>query len=305
MRRPRICLTPEEERLLLAKFHQLRKTLPDNLQNTFTKSQIVLPFERRRNPITPTQCSKLHAKYKSIIDSGHVRVLEEITFPSLTQTATPASAAPAPPNPVENGVHAASSSPPPATESENNLPEILVIEKKVIVKEQPDYGRIPTSTLARILIERLVHLEETEAALLNMTKAFEAKRQLEIAYDRSLDPRPLAAQPKQEPLRITIIGLLPNQVNEIQARTAQVARPVKFQFLETNKNQPISDYADFVICSKFVNHKWTEKARSILPHDCVFFMDGGVESIIQKVYDLASRQSAPLTPAQARPYVLR
>jgi len=54
---------------------------------------------------------------------------------------------------------------------------------------------------------------------------------------------------------------------------------------------------DFIILSRFISHKWSDKAKATLPADCVFFVET-VQGIIQKVFDLAARQIHPALAAK-------
>lgn len=262
--------TAAENKLVMAEVLRLQRVETDFIKqaNLIKKAEIVLPVERRNGNRSDGYACVFFKKMNNMVASGHLEPGKEA--PSI-----PAS------------IH------PPATADEAG-PEIIVVEKKVVVKELPDYGRIPTVTLARILLERLAHLEEAEANMFHFTQSLERKREQEKQYDRRLDPRPAPQQPKDEPTRICIIGLLPDQQHEVEAKTANVSKPIKLRFYDGNTGpQDLPNIVDYVIASRFVRHGWWEKAKAAVPADCVFFLSGGVQEIIQKVYDLASRQTSP------------
>lgn len=181
---------------------------------------------------------------------------------------------------------------PPSTAAEKDAPEIIVVERKVVVKELPDYGKISTVTLARILLERLGNLEEAEANLLKFTTSLEQKRLQESQYDRRLDTRPPQQQVQEEALRICIVGLLPAQQHEVEERTKNVSKPIRLRFYDSEtRTQDFPSHVDYIIAGRFVRHGWWEKAKQTLPNDCIFFLEGGITAIVQKIFDLTSRQT--------------
>lgn len=259
----RIDWNKQETDQVLAEYHRLTETEGGSQKQRLMKAQAVLPPPRRRANPSSNVLWTFNKKYEARKASGH------IPKPAPVQP-------PAPETPADD----------------NNAGPIVVVEKKVIVREQPDYGRIPTVTLARILLERLAHLEEVEASMFHLNHSLEQKRKAETAYDRRLDPRPAPEQPKEEALRIVIIGLLPNQQHEVESRVQNIARPLKLRFYDSqNGPQDLPQIVDYAICARFINHTWWNKAKNALPADCVFFIDGGVQAVVQKIYDLSARQN--------------
>lgn len=275
--RPRLVWNKIETRLVMAEVLRLQPLEVDftSQAGMIIKAEKVLPPGRRLNaPRSGGFASVFFKRMKHLQESGHLK--PATVAPGEFPVGVTAAARISTPNADEAG------------------PEIIVIEKKVIVREMPDYGTIPTVTLARILLERLSNLENVEANMFNLTKSLEQKRDQERQYDRRLDLRPDASQPKADAIRICIIGLLPEQQHEVEAKTASVSKPIKLRFYDGHTGpQDLPNIVDYVIASRFVRHGWWEKAKSALPADCVFFLSGGIQEIIQKVYDLASRQTSP------------
>ncbi len=179
-------------------------------------------------------------------------------------------------------------------------PKIVVVEKEIVIKELPDYGKIPTVTLARLLLERLGCLEEREAHFLKFEQALADTRKQEAAYDRRLDPRPPKQQPAERALRISIIGPLDSQAREIEERTRSISRPVQLRFFDKDHEGDLPTIVDYCIVQiKFCNHSWWNKVKATLPADRIIGIDGGIQQIVQKIYDLASRQ--PVAPLQSLP----
>jgi hypothetical protein len=284
----RIIWKKQEKRAVMAEaLRILTKVSPElNQGELLRQAQLALPSERRTALRSSAFLSNFFKEMRQLERSGHLAAAAVPPRPMPEKAAGTA---------IESPANAAGLSISNLSrETSGQPPEIVVVERQVIVKEYPDYGRIPTVTLGRILLERLAHLEEAEAKMFHFTHALDKQRAAEAAYDRRLDPRPVAEQPKPESLRICIIGLLPDQQREVETKTANVSRPVKLRFYKSDTpRQELPNIVDYIIVSRFVNHAWWDKAKATLPTDCIFFIDGGIQSIVQKIYDLASRQPLP------------
>lgn len=285
---PKMHWTKPEAKAVMAEAKRLLQTVDSNLPQAqlIARAQLALPIERRVARRSSSFLSSFFKKMRELDASGHL----------------PAAGQPLPPAPAaENPGH---DSAPNGHRPAHEDPPIIVVERKVIVHEAPDYGRIPTVTLARLLLERLAHLEEVEARMLDFTRTLDLKRQSEAAYDRRLDPRPPDKQPAEDPVRICIVGVLPAQRHEIEAKTAAITRPLKLKFYDANhEGQPFPALVDYIIVTRFVSHKWTDKAKAALPGDCVFFLDGGLQEIVNKIYGLCSRQTSPSHHGNGHPRV--
>jgi hypothetical protein len=129
---------------------------------------------------------------------------------------------------------------------------------------------------------------------MNCENVLAARRKAEATYDRRIDPRPPKEQPTPPKLRISIIGPLGGQAREIEARTATITRPLDLRFFEKDHvGENVPTLVDYCIVTKHCNHVWWEKAKAALPADRVKFVDGGIEKVVQTIYDLASRQPVP------------
>lgn len=282
--------TDEERSRLMGEYHHLHEY--DARGRTTTDimrlAQLVLPIERRVAIIKPNRIHLWNKAYKHAVDSGHIPTRPPPLpprDPPAPQTAPPA---------IESAPTAAPAefSPPTASRLE---PDFILVERKIFIKEQPDYGRIPTITLIRLLSERLLYQEELANKLLGLKETVLRQREQERHYDRRIDPRAPEEKPKEEPLRIIIIGPMPAQQHEITERTAGIDRPLRLSFYGSDHGpKEMPSIIDHAIVMKFANHSWTAKVRAALPADCVTFLDGGVGAVIQKIFDLAS-QHAPVT----------
>lgn len=236
------------------------------------KGVTALPPERRNHvPTSNSGIASFMKRMRHLVSSGHLQAAEKA--PQATFE---------PPEHKEPEQH------------EVREPEIVYVDRVIIQKEEADFGRIPTTTLVRILCERLQALEEVQANLLMVTDSFRRKREQEREYDRRLDTRPTQEHVKDEPVRITIIGPLPAQQHEIEEKTTGITKPFKLHFLDTTHGatRSIPSLSQHVIVWKFASHAWWEKAKAEHPASNVHFVDGGLTSIVQKVYDIISRQPA-------------
>ena len=269
-----------ERKQVMAEALRLLTHVDSNLSHgeCFRRAQLVLPADRRNPSPSANHLWSFFKNMRHLEASGHLKPAEHPPK-SPAEPVPPQSEAP-----VDLADRMTPVSP----------PEIIYLEKTVVVKELPDYGRIPTSTLSRILLERLHHLEDVEAHMFNFTKALEEKRKTELAYDRRLETRPVEAAPKPEAIRICIVGLTPVQQHEVEARIANVPKPVKLKFYESNHHgQQFPIIVDHIITTRFTDHSWDTKAKQTVPSDRVHHVDGGISAIVQKIYDIASRQNHP------------
>lgn len=281
-----------ERRLVVLKYHAL---LAEGKQNTNTdrlkEAEKVLPPERRTGGTHAIAfwINKLHKQ------------MEASSFDFKAWPVPPLYTASSVMVPHLNG-HAHKRFEVPADQPDNSQAEggfeprfeVITIEKIVVVKEQPDYGRIPTETLCRILTERLAMMEDFHAKFLQLQDTSIRKREQEQIYDRRIDTRPPQQQPepvKAVKLRVIVVGMLNSQQTEIKTRCASISDKVELSFYDSDhEGQPLPQKIDYIVLSKFVSHKWWNKCKAVIPSDRLSFIDGGIQSIVQKIYDIASRQ---------------
>lgn len=271
-----------ERRAVMAEMLRLEKTgdFGDGFKSQparMRKAQLCLPPERRHAISSSGAACTFFKELRHLEKSGHVHPAE---MPPAEQPAPPVAHVAAPHESVAEILKADESVP------------FMVVERVIIQKELPDYGQIPTVTLARVLLERLANLEEVQANLFHLQQSFERKKANEQTYDRRMETRPPASQPKPEAMRVCVIGLLPDQQRVVLDKVAGISRPLKITFLEANnQGRELPHILDYIICARFIHHAWYEKAKAAMPKDTVFFIDGGVGEVIQKIYDLSARQT--------------
>ena len=175
-------------------------------------------------------------------------------------------------------------------------PQIIYIEKEKIIKEPADYSSISTSTLIRVLVERIEGLEKlTEtfkvlaAQQQNMEELQKKQNLLSITYPK----QPLIkSDVVKKKIRVCIIGLLKDQFTRIVDLANYEIPNINWdlRFLDKDHNNDSIPYVDYVIMTRHISHSDINKIESKVNNDRVFWVPGGQETILQKLRDLASRQ---------------
>lgn len=259
----RVVWTKEERRTV---FQNVPEPVTERWVTMWKRVMQVLPENRRRSLVSSAQSTLLKHEYEKWRE-------ENPTFhpPQQSMVKPPPEARV---EPMETAT---------ATE-----PHIIVIEK--LVKVEPDYLNIPTSTLLRLLGERILIQEQFEQRFRQMEDMIEAKRLAERTHRPELGPLPPPEPEREKKVRIVIIGLLDGQQNEVEERCANTPKPVKLRFYDTDRNAGGDGVVDYAILTKHTNHQWWDRMKSMLPSDRVFFVDGGIGGVVQKVYDICSRR---------------
>lgn len=172
----------------------------------------------------------------------------------------------------------------------SSTPEIVRVEVPQVPKEVP-----LAEVLAGVSLAQLVTLiAERFESRFDRIESLLSRGAVEAPSKPAQVHRPhvpvTEAEPRKRKVRIAVIGLLPSQFTTVQERS----RTADVDLSYVNRDQsatavPVS--TDYVIVSKWVSHRWWEAARKQLPTDRVFFIDGGITQIIQKVFDLNARKS--------------
>jgi len=266
MSRIHMVLYKDEEDALLKEAYRLQTTgghIPSKY--LWPKAQLVLPKERQRPKFSAGLQARLNKTYEKFREK-------------MNHSVAAVAAPPAPPGIFEPIVEDA------------RPPQIVIVEKEKRI--EPDYGKIPTVTLARELLSRLALLEEIEQKFDALSDILKARQQVEATYKPNLDVRReiKPVEPKR-PVRVAIWGPLPEQAAEIERLSANLPRPVELRFLRNDTNQQeVPPSVDYVICTRFGRHSQWTKAQEAVGHGRAFFVDTPVKDVMQKLYDIASRQ---------------
>ena len=108
-------------------------------------------------------------------------------------------------------------------------------------------------------------------------------------------PRTMPPAPKPAPdgrVRIAIVGPDAQQAIHIREKVGERAVVTILDRGAVGRRLPAADY---FILTRHCSHDWWEKAKGHVGQPNVVRLDsGGVDRVVQKVYDLASRQKAAL-----------
>ncbi len=89
---------------------------------------------------------------------------------------------------------------------------------------------------------------------------------------------------------IGIVGLFADQFQHVVEKVQD--KNVKLVFLDKEKQQmTVPQNVDYMIVQKHSRHRVWEVSRNTLGPDKVVFADGGISSVVQKIYDILSRQN--------------
>jgi hypothetical protein len=98
---------------------------------------------------------------------------------------------------------------------------------------------------------------------------------------RAVDP------PKPKKLRIAVVGLFKEQFGHVQEAVNGRADMIWLDKDDAAPFAPIS--TDFVIVQRHTSHRWWDAMQAQFPGR-VFFVDGGIQQVTQKTYDILSKQ---------------
>lgn len=88
--------------------------------------------------------------------------------------------------------------------------------------------------------------------------------------------------------RILVIGLLPNQESAVKEATKSLN--VTLRFVEATRRPEINGIVDYIVVARHTSHSWFETAQKAVGASRVAFSNGGVSTVIAKIYDINSRQ---------------
>ena len=97
---------------------------------------------------------------------------------------------------------------------------------------------------------------------------------------------------KKPKTRITIVGLLADQEQAVKSKVLghpKFGEIVALTFLNKDYRPQVPLSTDFGIVQKHTSHKWWDKFKSVMPAERVFFVDGGVTGVVEKVMEIGNR----------------
>lgn len=96
---------------------------------------------------------------------------------------------------------------------------------------------------------------------------------------------PAAVEPRRR--RIAIVGLFKDQFEHVRAKT--VGADVDLVWVDKEAASPTYPSCDAVVVERHCKHRWFDAAQSKVGHSKVLFAEG-ISSVVQRVYDICSRQ---------------
>lgn len=176
--------------------------------------------------------------------------------------------------------------------------QVIVLQKPpIIVKEPPDIGQVPTSVLLAVLGERMRLVEETNFLMAGLSEKLEERKRQETSYDRRFDTRPPAekAKVKGKPVRVCVLGISPDSIKELKEKSANLSVPFELSFRvggDFAKEMPKQDAFDYTLVTGNHAGKWMQKLKDAGADGLAIQAESTVQSMVQKLYDIASRQPA-------------
>lgn len=170
----------------------------------------------------------------------------------------------------------------------------ITVEKEVLYHPTSFLNEQPTEVLLQAIVQRF---DARQARILQLLEELSAK------FGTREETRPVFHPPMPAPIaepvniprppkrtRIAVVGLLSGQMNIIRHNVGDKADLI---YVDNNPNGnvivPTSvDYA--VVNFKFTRHATSDKFIDQLGKERVFLVEGGVQTVTQKILDLAARQ---------------
>jgi hypothetical protein len=172
-------------------------------------------------------------------------------------------------------------------------PEFIYVDRPVAADPAAFMAAQPLETLLLELAHRLLRRWNTLDEIAETVRRIEAQAgngAKHAAHHFSVPapvPRavPVARPPKP---RIGIVGLFRDQFMHVQEKAGERAELVFLDKDLATANIPPTVTA--VIVQKHSRHMWFDEAQKKCGNEHVHFVEGGQTAVVQKVYDLTSRQ---------------
>lgn len=191
----------------------------------------------------------------------------------------------------KDGVEQAKEEPPgPTYEHLMEAIKGVVVEKQVPYDLRTFLSEQPTHILVQEVLHRFSLQQSQALAILERIEAklIEPKERLGFRPVEAPIPAPVAL-PKKSKLYIAIAGLLNSQFQHV---VQSVGTKADLYFLDANTNKPSAPWSvdHIIINRKFISHDFQDSLKHASTLNRVVLVDGGVQAVTQKVFDLISRQ---------------
>lgn len=179
----------------------------------------------------------------------------------------------------------------PAEPAELPPPILLRVEVPQPIDVGAVLKKIDTSILVAQIVTRWLEGQTRNTELLS-----DIVKRLGAVATVPADPKATPAAsplpvPAKRPKRVAIIGPLDSQMAEIKKAIEEQHLFVEARFIDKEQhNQSIPPSCEFAIVTRHTRHSWFDHAQKEVGNSNVFFVDGPITSVIQKLRDIASRQ---------------
>jgi hypothetical protein len=172
-------------------------------------------------------------------------------------------------------------------------PEFIYLDRPVAPDPAAFMAAQPLETLLLELAHRLLKRWEALDQLKDAVERLEAqaKNNGKQPHNHYSVPAPVPisiATPRDGRRRIGIVGLFKDQFTHVQEKVADKVEVVFMDKDQTTASIPPT--VSEVIVQKHCRHFWFEEAQKRCGNSHVHFVDGGQTAVVQKVFDILSRQ---------------
>jgi hypothetical protein len=179
---------------------------------------------------------------------------------------------------------------PKTVEVETPAPIILQVEVPKPANFQELLASLDVGSLTALLVTKMNEpVQQTNKLLQEIAERLGAQKPAAPAKAPSL-PVVFQARPVKRNPRVALVGPLDSQFADINREIEKHGIAVDIRQLNKDYAQPTFPSCDYIIVQKHTSHRWWNSAQATLASDRVFFIDGGITQIVQKLRDIASRQ---------------
>lgn len=160
------------------------------------------------------------------------------------------------------------------------VPKWLIVGVKESLKEEPKKPETKLPTLGE-MIDKIISQIVVEITEKIETLATALRSHILEGKTIPFEELRVSEEPSKKLVKIALFGLLPNQQNELNDEFKGLVRLSYPKVRDFSKISP-----DYIILSRFNNHSIIDQSRRRLGRDKVFYLDGGVQSIKDKIMEL-------------------
>lgn len=178
---------------------------------------------------------------------------------------------------------------PPEEPAEPPAPIFLRVEVPKPIDLADILRKTDTSVLVAQVVTRFMEGQARTEALLT-TIATRLGSVVSLKPEAAATPAATPPRaPVRKPKRVAIVGPLDSQFAEIEQFVKEENLFVETRFLDKDhKGMEIPPSCDFAIITRHTRHSWFDTARTQIGNGNVYFVDGPITAVKQKLRDIAS-----------------